>query len=305
MKTTQRKTLVTLLAATFLLGLVALTPGDSSAANLTAGNYTFLLEGEEVTFTVDPVSRRDGLLAPAEVFVKVGIPVTGQQTRSYTLQTQNVTVKATLGSPFIEVNGKQEVLPLYPVRLNGRLFLPLELLRFFSIEYVADGNYVSMRDVTKDLPLVRALPSNEYESLRRDRVLTANTKLDTNIYVDVTFTLLGHDLLSATNLDLPITTRINLMVMAQTSTLVMVNVSNTSFRSGALPTAGLFLVDSGRRQYEVTSVLNIGDGLVTGKLAPGADRTGILVFPKVAANAQRLTVYYEPNGGPIGTLTQP
>jgi len=300
-----RKTLATLLAATFLLGLVALTPGDSSAANLTAGNYTFLVEGEEVTFTVDPVSRRDGLLAPAEVFSRLAIQVDGQQTRSFTLTTEYVTVKTTLGSPLVEVNGQAKVLPLYPVRLNGRLFLPLELLHFFSIDAVADGTYVMIRDLKKNAPILKSLDQSEYAALRIGRVLTANTKLDSNIYVDVVYTLLGEDMLAVTNLDLPYNTRIELLERSRTNTLVMATVSNTSFKSGAFTTAGLYLVDSHRRQFEVTSVLDIGQGLVTGKIAPGADRTSVLVFPKLAANSKGLTVYYEPNGGSLGSLTQP
>lgn len=47
---------------------VALLARPTGAAPLTGGTTVYVIGGEEVTFTYDPISRKDGLLVPADVF---------------------------------------------------------------------------------------------------------------------------------------------------------------------------------------------------------------------------------------------
>jgi hypothetical protein len=61
-------------------------------------------------------------------------------------------------------------------------------------------------------------------------------------------------------------------------------------------------VDDHRNQYDVASVLDIGSGLVTNRLAPGADRVGVLVFAKVPSTTNTLSLFYDNNGSIIGTF---
>lgn len=300
MMTYFRKTVASIAALALLLGLLTLTPGDSSAANLTAGNYTFLLEGEEITFTVDPVSRRDGLLVPAEVFTRLDVAIAGQQGRNFTLTKGPNTVKVDLGSPLFTVNGKTESFPLYSVRLNGRLFLPIELLKYFGIDAIVDGTYVMIRDAAKGFPMRNETPE-AYAELVGKRSFPALTRLDTSIYINAEYTLLNDQILSSNRFEVPYTTRMRLLAMSQTNTLVLVKLVNGSFRSGTLTTNGLFLIDSARRQFEVSQVFDLGEGMVNSRLAPGADRIGILVFPKVSTPGA-VTVYYDAHNAVLGTF---
>jgi hypothetical protein len=89
----------------------------------------------------------------------------------------------------------------------------------------------------------------------------------------------------------------------QTNTLVWVKTSNTGNKTGGLVTGTTFLIDNNRNQYEVTSVLDIGDGLLNGKIAPGADRAGVLVFPKLDPKASQVSLYYENNQATLGFFT--
>lgn len=304
MTTQIRRWLAAALAFALLAGLLGLLPGDSSAANLTSGTYTYVIGGEEVTYPIDPINRKDGLLLPAEVFGAFGIQVDGLLKQEFALVRDSVTVKASLGSTLVEVNGSLETLTASPLRLNGRVFLPSDLLKYFAVEYALDGTFVTFRDLASGTPKLTGTGDSEWAALKANRSFSITVRADTSIYFNAEFVLLTPEMLSATSLNVDHLTRVKLHNLQRTNTLLLVDLSNQQYRSGALQTAGLYLVDHQRRQYEVAQVLDIGEGMLTAKLAPGADRMGILVYPKVKP-AGTVTVYYDGQNSLLGTVTNP
>lgn len=298
-----RKMVALIAAGALLLALMVSLPGNSYAANLTGGTYTYVINGEEETFAFDPVNRKDGLLLPAEVFQRFGVTVEGALTRTISLKKADLVAELTLGSTTFALGGQPEAVATAPLRLNGRLFLPADLLRHFGVEFSLDGTFVVMRDYVDGQPTVNQLSDADFSNLKSGRTLSASTKTDTNIYLTAEFTLLNEEMLAAANLDLSYGTRARLQGLVKTNTLVMVKLSNYAFKSGALVTSGVYLVDDKRNQYDLVSTADFGKGLITGKIAPGADRTGVLVFPKITGNAGTLTVYYDSNGGALGSFT--
>jgi hypothetical protein len=55
----------------------------------------------------------------------------------------------------------------------------------------------------------------------------------------------------------------------------------------------------------VQEVIDLGQGLLSGKLAPGADRVGVLVFPKLKPNPGIVKLYYDGNPGDLGSWSNP
>lgn len=299
-----RKLVTWTLLGTLLAALLVSAPA-TLAANLSGGTYTYVFNGQEASVTFDPIKVKEKLLLPVEVFDRFGIAVAAGQGETVTLKKFAVQAQLTLGSPIYALNGTEENLEVAPLKLNGRLFLPADLLKQFGVDLTQDGTFLIMRDQTQGMGPVTELPAEEFEALKELRTVAAEVRADSNIVLNAEFTMLNEQLLQAANLDLSFGARARLHGLLRTNTLVLVKLSNTSFKSGALSTAGLYLVDSNRNQYEVVSAADIGKGALTVKLAPGADRVGVLVFPRIASGAGPLTLYYENNNSALGYLPAP
>lgn len=290
--------------AALLLGVGLPTTDKSMAATLTGGTYTYVVEGEEVSFVFDPVMINEQILLPSEVFEHFGIEVERAESREIRLGGGGVTVRINLGAVVADVDGRPEPIGVAPMRLNDRLFLPAELLRFFGIEFIHDGTYLLMRRYVAPNLSVRPYNDEEYASLRSGRHLVTTVRSDTNIQLDAEFTLLNAELLGSANLGLTYETRVQLHDLMTSHTLLLVKVSNRFVRAGRLLTADLFLVDDQRRQYEVVDIVDIGQGPLDERVVPTGDRKGVLLFPKLAPGAERASLYYDPNAGMIGTFTE-
>lgn len=298
-----RKVLTGVATAALLVGLVGTMTGSSSAANLTGGSYTYVVNGEEVSFPFDPILRKDGTLVPLEVFQQFGVNVDGALTRNITLTKASVTAKLVLGTTTITLNGQPGAVSTAPMRLNGRLFIPGDLLKEFGVDFSQDSNFVIMRNLVEGQPTIKQLSDSDFQALKIGRNFTMSVKADSSIYMNGEMTLLTPDILSAQNLNLSYGTRSRLQSMIQTNTLILVKLSNSSFKSGAMVTPGTYLVDDQRSEYDLLSVLDLGQGLLSNKLAPAADRLGVLVFPKLSTNTSNVVVYYDNNGSSLGTFT--
>lgn len=272
------------------------------AANLTNGNYTYLIQGEEQTFPVDPISRSGGMLLPLEVFQAFGITVEGALDKVAILTKDTVTARLTVGRAVAEVNGKALALATAPVRVSGRLFVPADLLNEFGVEFAQDGSFVSVSQFSPDMPALAQLSGAQWKSMLEAHTISANVKMDSGVFARADFTLLTPSMLTAENLDVSYGVRARLLGLMETNTLVLTRLSNTSFKSGALVTTGAYLVDSRRTQYDPQGVFDIGQGLLTAKTAPNADRTGVLLFPKLAADAGDVSLYYEASQLILGTF---
>lgn len=297
-----RSLLAVLGIGALLIALVAVNPTTTTAANLSGGTYTYLINGEEVTFMFDPVVRKEGLLLPTEVFQTFGIAIDGATTKTPSVSKDGLIGKMTLGSNQIDLGGRLVTLVTAPLRLNGRLFLPADLLKEFGIDFVQDGTMIVMRPLVEKMPPAETMTPAEWNALKSLRGFTANIKADTNVYMTTDFTLLNEKMINTTNIGISYGIRAKLNAMLQTNTLMLVRVSNYSGKAGAMQTAGTFLVDDLRTQYDVTQVMDIGQGLLTAKVAPGADRWGVLVFPKVPDSVVSLALYYDAHASVLGNL---
>lgn len=279
------------------------TTGKSDAANLTGGTYTYVINGEEVTFPFDPIVRKDGLLVPVEVFQQFGVTVDNPLNKSFSLKKNSVTATLTLGTTTYTLNGSNAAVATTPLRLNGRLFLPADLLKEFGVESSQDGNYVFLRAYVDGGATIKQTTDSDLTGFKMGRNFTTSVKLDSNGYANGEMTLLSQDILTSAALNISYGARARLQGMLATNTLVLAKLSNFTGKSGAMATAGTYLVDDQRTQYDLQQVIDIGNGLLSNKLAPGADRVGVLVFPKVNLTANNLVLYYDNNGGSLGTFT--
>ncbi|HWI61088.1 MAG TPA: stalk domain-containing protein [Symbiobacteriaceae bacterium] len=296
-----RSLLAVLGIGALLVALVAVVPSATQAANLTGGNYTYLINGEEVTFMFDPVVRKDGLLLPTEVFQQFGIAVAGATTRTPSVSKDDLVVKLNLGSTQVDLAGQVRTVATAPLRLNGRLFLPADLLKEFGIDFVQDGTMVIMRPLVEEMPKALTLTEAQWDAFTDNRGFRTNLKTDAGVFVMAEMILLNKDVINSTNMG-SYGTRAKLLSMLETNTLILVQVSNLSTRSGGLQTAGAYLVDDLRRQYDNPQVIDIGQGLLTAKLSPGADRMGVMAFPKVADNAKSVSMFFDTNIANVGTF---
>lgn len=292
-----------LVGAVLLLMLLVFSSGPVTAATLSGGTYTYVVNGEEVRFAFDPIKVADGLLLPIEVFEH--FQVTAESTgRSIIMKRHGETALLTLGSETYALNGQAATMSGAPLRLNGRLFVPADLLGRFGVEFSQDETLIVMDDLAPDiLPLKEYTPA-ELDLLKRGRSFSASIRVSSGGYMQAAFTLLSPDLIKASNLPISIWDRARLHRLLKTHTLVMVNLSNTSFKVGKLNAESVYLVGDDRTQYDLVSTVDLGPGSITATLVPGADRSGVLVFPKVGVNTNLLSLYYEPNEAILATFTQ-
>ena len=287
-------------AGALLLALVSTVPNRTEAANLTGGQYTYVINGDEVSFPFDPVVRKDGMLLPIEVFQQFGVNVAGAVSRNLELTKDEVDVQLTVGSNTAVVNAVSRYLGTAPVRLNGRVFVPAEVLREFGVDYSQDDKFLSMRTLIDTMPKLKTFTDSEWGALKAGRWFSVNVKTDAGLINYSDWQLLTAESINSTNLGFSYGVRARLTSLLETNTLVWVKMANVSNKTGGLVTGTTFLIDNNRNQYEVASVLDIGEGLLNGKIAPGADRAGVLVFPKIDQAASQVSVYYENNQATLG-----
>lgn len=296
-----KKLLAALLTGSLLLMLTAAVwPQPTQAANLSGGAYTYVIDGEEVTFPYDPIVQKAGALLPLDLFTHLGAKVSGALEQKVTLRYGPVTAELTLGRNLAQVNGQAEQMATAPMRLNGRLFLPAEILTGFGLSLAQEGNYVIINHYVDEMPALTKLSEGDWLALTADRTIDATLRADSGIYLDGTFAILNEGMILDQHLKLDYGTRVRLLGLLQTNTLMLVDLANPSLKSGAIQTNGLYLVDGERNQYEVSQVLDIGQGLITGKVAPAANRMGLLVLPRLGGGGGPLKLYYEGNGAVLG-----
>lgn len=272
------------------------------AATLTGGSYTYIIGGEEVAFTFDPIRIQDQVLLPSELFGHFGIHL-AESGRQITLDRASVVVELEPGQPVALVDGRVEPLGAGVVRLNGRLFLPAELLRFFGIAFAQDGTFLLMREYAPSPVAPVKLSAEEYTKLRAGRSITTSLRADNQVQLQAEFTLLSPDLIQAANLELSAEVRARLLDLAKSRSLLLVQLSNRSIKAGSLVVSDLFLLDDQRNQYAPIEVVDLGPGRIDERLVPTVDRLGLILYPKLSGDATRASLYYDPNAGNLGTFT--
>ena len=281
------------LAALAVLAVTAaLLVGPSQAAPLTGGNTTYVINGEEVTFQFDPLSRKDGLLLPMDVFQKFGIAVEGGTSRNPVLRKGDRKITLSLGAANATVGDETALIAPAPLRLNGRLFASADLLSQFGIEYSQDGAYFTLRDLAEGVELS---PSADYVSAHRQNTVGVSLKADIAIYMVGELTLLTPELVASPEFSSNFALRLQMLHLLQTNTLIQIKMRNDDTRAAVVAPAGFFLVDDLRNQYDFTGTVVDIKGRWETKLAPQGEKVAVFVFPKVSRDASTLSVYYEPN----------
>jgi hypothetical protein len=298
-----KKSMVLLATSALLAALAVAVPSTSSAANLSSGSTSYVVNGQEETFTFDPIQRKNGTLVPIELFERFGVEVEGATGNLITLTEGSTVVNLTLGRTASKVNGMPGSVTVEPVRLSGRLFLPAELLREFGVEFSQESGYVFLREFVTGQPTVKVTDQTEFDKLKNSRTFNPSVKLDSGQYAQSQFTLLNKDLVQMDKLPVSQGARARLQGLIETNTLVLVNLQNYAAKSGAFQTAGLYMIDNNRNQYDVQEVIDLGEGLLSNKLAPGADRMGVLVFPLIKPNPGIVKLYLDSNAADIGSWT--
>lgn len=290
-------------AAVILALLVAVMVSPTAAAPLTGGNTTYLIGGEEVAITFDPVSRKDGLLLPVEVFERFKITVQDSTTRTPTVRRGDVSVRVSLGSTAVAIGTATKTISPAPLRLNGRIFLAADLLKEFGIEYNQDGAYLTLRDLADALDVS---PASNFAAAKASQTFTAIIKSDTgSTMLDSEFTLLTPEIVSNVEFSKDFGLRVRLLRMLETNTLLLVRIRNEfSTRAVGWQAAGLYLVDDLRNQYDFTGQVVEVQGDVTTRFAPTAEKVSVMVYPKTAPGFQKVTVYFDPNAASIGSFNR-
>lgn len=297
-----RKLPLRYLATAIALLALLLGAGGGAAAPLTGGNTVYVINGEETSFSFDPINFKDGLLLPADVVEALGLSVS-LSGKTITLTRQDLQAQLTLGATTGTIGQDRLTVSPAPLRLSGRLFLPASLLPEFGYEVSADGAYLQIRDLTRDIRLDGGLDKAGYDSLRTRLSLTSYARSDdqrANVSLEVTF--LTPEMVASAHFPASFKQRVQYLNLLQNHSLLLVTAANQSGRSATLNPAALLLVDTASgKQYDLQQTLDFR-GLISAKIASGASKSSILVYPRVDPGVASLTVFVDTNPGSIGTL---
>lgn len=271
-----------------------------SAGILTSGSYTYMFKGREQNLPVDILTVQGATLVPTELLSLVQV-VPEAEADSVTLKRGPVTVQMRLGSETAVIGDTVKLLQSGPLLVGGRLFIPAEVLPELGLTLGVDGKFVLLGDyLPEGGPVPDPAGNPLYDDILKNRTAHATVR-DGTSYGSYTITLLNAELLKDPRLSLNWGTRVKLLSMLQTRTLLLVQLRNTSplGTTIALDPNKLLLVDDVGRQYDYLKTEVAVDGLVTTAVAPGATRVSVLAYGKADG---ALKLYYAGMPDPLGRL---
>jgi len=271
----------------------------ANAGILTAGNYTYLLYGQEVPLPVDILTLQGDTLVPTDLLAAVNLKPT-QDGKAITLQRGPVSVQLQLGSPTAQVDGKVKLLGTGPLLASGRLFIPADVLPALGVQVTVDGKFVLITDYMPAAAVPSPQGDATYDQDYADQSVSATFRSGSAIG-QLGVTMLSPALLSDARLPLDWGTRVKLLSMADTQTLLLVSVRNTSALATTLTVdpAKLLIVDNFGTQHDYLKTEVPVSGTVTSAVAPGATRSSVLAFSQVTGS---FTVYYTDNSEALGRV---
>lgn len=276
--------------------IIAVFAVPATAGVLTTSTYTYVFKGQELALPVDILTVQGHHLAPLELLETFN-PRLSMDGDAISLTRGPVTVNMVLGSDTAWVDGKPRPLRTAPVKIAGRLFVPVEILPDLGASVTVDGKFVLMSDYNTQSEADAG--QVDLTELHRQRTVKENIR-DSNTFMSLSITALNADLLSDPESGIPWGTRLRLQSMLGTRLLLLVQVQNHSLRSATLDPTKLMLIGQNGRQYDYLKSEIAIDGTVTGPIAPGATRTAVLVYPPVAEAA--FDVYYDGSMTVLGRL---
>jgi len=292
-----------LLVAGLLVLAVVVSVANVQAAPLTGGNTTYVIEGEERTFTFDPINRKDGQLLPVEVIRSLGLTLV-ENGKQVTVARGSTQIVLTLGKSDARINGELFTLTPAALRLNGRLFVPSMVLDELGFDVLTDSAYLQINDVGFALGLDDSMDYAAWAALRDARTLNGMVRSDdARAFVTAQFTYLTTELVASHHFESSFKERIRLLNLMKQHAIVLVRVANDTGRSVTLNPASLMLVDgSTMTQYDMTQNLSYS-GNIKEKIAHGAAKSSLVVYPAPPETLTRITLFADTNSDNIGTFT--
>lgn len=271
------------------------------AGPLTAGNYTYIVSGQELDLPIDILLVQGQPLVPEEMLaaLQIRLETNGSSVR---IGRSPASAGLKLGSSLLETEGRTIRLKSFPIRVSGRTFVPAEALSYLGFQVTVEAKFVLVQDLVPagGGPTV---PTGDALTAAWDgHTLKSFIRGTSGAYGNASFTALTPELVLSDRVDLPWGTRLTLLDRLFTQSLLLVTLENTSYRILSMDPAKLLITDTDGRQHDYLKEEIQVQGSVTGSLAPGAKRTSILAFDKMAG---RLTLFYEPMNEVIGTVEGP
>lgn len=284
-----------------VLVVVGAASHPAAARVLTSDNYTYMLKGRQLTVPVDILTIRNTQLVPEELLRALGVAA-GLTGEAIGLERGPVQVELTLGSLTARVGGKQQVLPVAPMVVSGRLFVPAAILPSLGLDLAVDGRFVLLEDYLAAEPVPRQIPADAYAQLLAENSLHFFLPGVGDAFAWVSITRLTADLLAGEQLELDWGTRLRLLALLETQTLLLVSVENTSSRSITLDPRRWLITDESRHQHEYAGLEIEVAGRVTAPVAPGAIQVAVLGFDRAGGP---LTIYDDASSILLGQVGGP
>lgn len=293
-----RRRLFLVLAVLLILATAA---AAVQAGPLTAGSYTYVMQGRELAVPVDILSIQGAYLVPPELLRILDLtPQLSGDT--VTLKRGPVAAVLQLGQDTAVIGGDRRLLDTAPVLLAGRVLVPAAVLPYLGFELEVDDNFVLLRDYVTNQEFLN-LPRQEpdFEEIRGRRTARGVIYGTSGAYSYVDMTALTPELLQDERLEMDWGTRVRLLSLLPSRTLFLVTMRNVSQRTMSLDPAQLLVTDDQGRQYDYLTEIPV-NGLVTAVVAPGAVRTSVLAYEYSNVT---LTIFSEANGSDLGRVLVP
>lgn len=276
----------------------------AAGIGVTAGSYTYVVEGREASFPYDPITKKDGNLVPVEVFENEGFAVTLKD-NTVTVSRNGQFSTLTLGSSNVALFSNPTVITPAPIRVSDHLFLPADLASHYGVDITLDGVYAYVHDNAAGQPAPTNLTTSDYAKLVQGRQLTdVGVRSDNNQIMYVDFTLLNAAIINDANFTTDPNLRVRALSLLPNYTLIAVNAEGPTSRSGSFVPTSIILLDQKGNEYNFTgTILPVNNQSVASKIIPGAHVQSILAFPKMTSDISTLTLWSDTNNGTLGSFT--
>lgn len=291
------------LSAALALGLAvagsALRAAAPAQAAVPTGTATYLVDGEERLFSLDPIQRQGGLLIPAEVLTRLGVQVDGPDARrQVTLSRQGLAITVRLGSTAAHTAAGPVTLGTAPFRQGGYLYVPLELADGLGYAHRSEGAaVVELRDLLAPSPAAPAGVDDALYAQLEQRLTQAVTYRLGSVYAVADLIRVTPELAASAGWTADGALRAQALDLLDQYTVIEVRLRNDDSRVAVQFNPGsLYLVDDEGRQYDPTGQVVSVTGDLAGRLVPRAEKSGLVLFPRLSPDAGGFRVYHADDG---------
>lgn len=288
--------LVALLALLVVLAAGLLPSSDATAA--VGSSYSYIVDGEELAVGYDPLSLKNGLLLPEELFRHLQIDLRAGAT-GITLTRGSLQVTAKVGERAATANGERIMLPAAPIRANGQLYLPESVLAHMGVEMSTES---SLLLITR-WPLVEpsADDASAFAATRQAKTLKSYIEVSKADALTITMTHLTPEIIKykSWTSDPAVRGRAQ-KLLAGGAVLLDVELFNENMGFYQFQPSNLILVDDLGNQYTYTGESIALQGDMSAQIAYGGKARAILIFPALKSGARSFKIYATTNKYAIG-----